>query len=327
MAARRNAPPHANSHGGGRSGRPERSQPWTGGHKSWIDENMRNLFEFIAKHAHWMLFVALEVVCAVLLFRHNTYQGSVWFSTANAVAGKVYEVNSAVESYFSLSRVNEALTTRNFYLERQVSHLRRLYAEATGDTTAADRIGSEALSRFSLLPAKVVDNTLDSPNNLMTIDRGSADGVRPDMGVACGNGIVGIVYLVSAHYSVVMPVLNVKSRISCSIRNRGYVGYLTWHGGDPAVAYVEDIPRHARFKIGDWVETSGYSAIFPEGVLVGKIETVYNSRDGLSYRLKVRLATDFSSVRDVYVINDSTVAERARLLEAASDSLHIGQAK
>lgn len=90
------------------------------------------------------------------------------------------------------------------------------------------------------------------------------------------------------------------------------------------MAYVEDIPRHARFRRGDWVETSGYSSIFPPGVLVGKILQVYNSRDGLSYRLKVQLTTDFSNLRDVLVITDSTVAERVKLLDAARDSLRIG---
>ncbi len=285
---------------------------------------MRNLLEFLARHNHWLLFVALEVVSAVLLFRYNTYQGSVWVSTANAVAGKVYEWDSAVESFFSLTRVNEDLALRNFYLERQVSQLSRLYGELTRDTSAAERATQALLSQYDVVRAKVVDNTLHRPYNLMTIDRGRLDGVKPDMGVACGSGIVGIVYLVSDHYSVVMPVLNLKSRVSCTIRRRGYVGYLAWYGGDPTVAYVEDIPRHARFSRGDWVETSGYSSIFPAGVTVGQILQVYNSRDGLSYRLKVRLSTDFGNLRDVLVISDGSVPERARLLDAARDSLRIG---
>lgn len=282
---------------------------------------MRNLLEFLAKYNHWFLFVALEVVSAVLLFRYNSYQGSVWVSSANAVTGKVYEWDSAVESFFSLTRINEGLTLRNFYLERQVNQLSRLYGEATGDTAAADREELEALNRYKLIPAKVVSNSLDKVDNLITINRGRVDGVETDMGVACGRGVVGVVYLVSDHYSVVLPVLNSKSRISCAIRGRGYFGYLQWSGGDPATAYVEDIPRHARFKRGDWVETNGYSSIFPPGVLVGKIEQVYNSRDGLSYRLKVRLATDFGNLRDVCVINDKGIAERARLMDAARDSI------
>ena len=285
---------------------------------------MRNLLEFLSKYYHWLVFVVLEVISFVLLFQFNSYQGSVWFTSANAVVGKLYELEADVESFFSLTKVNKDLTLRNFYLERQVNQLSRLYADLTKDTTIAERNELEFLSRYQLIPAKVVSNSVDRNDNLMTIDRGSKDGVEKDMGVACGNGVVGVVYLVSDHYSVVMPVLNYHSRISCAIRRRGYFGYLKWQGGDANIAYVEDVPRHAKFKRGDWVETSGYSSIFPPGVLVGKIIEVYNSRDGLSYRLKVQLTTDFGNVRDVCVISDKGIAERTRLMEAARDSLSRG---
>lgn len=282
---------------------------------------MRNLLEFLSKSGHWLLFVFLEVISLVLLFQYNSYQGSVWITSANAVTGRIYEWESAVEAFFSLTRINEGLTMRNFYLERQVDQLSRLYTEATDDTTAAERYGLKLLEQYELIPAKVVSNSLHREDNLITIDRGRADGVRTDMGVACGLGVVGVVYMVSEHYSIVMPVLNVNSRVSCTIRKRGYFGYLRWSGGDPTVAYVEDIPRHAHFKRGDWVETNGYSSIFPQGVPAGKIIQVYNSSDGLSYRLKVRLATDFGNLRDVYVLSDKSIAERAGLMEAARDSL------
>ena len=285
---------------------------------------MRNLLEFLSKYYHWLLFAVLEVTSFVLLFQFNSYQGSVWFSSANAVVGKLYELESSIESFFSLTKVNKDLTLRNFYLERQVNQLSRLYYDLTKDTTIAERNELEFLSRYKLIPANVVSNSVDRNDNLMTIDRGSKDGVEKDMGVACGNGVVGVVYLVSDHYSVVMPVLNYHSRISCAIRRRGYFGYLKWQGGDANIAYVEDVPRHAKFKRGDWVETSGYSSIFPPGVLVGKIIEVYNSRDGLSYRLKVQLTTDFGNVRDVCVISDKGIAERTRLMEAARDSLSRG---
>ena len=285
---------------------------------------MRNLLEFLSKYYHWLLFAVLEVTSFVLLFQFNSYQGSVWFTSANAVVGKLYELESSIESFFSLTKVNKDLTLRNFYLERQVNQLSRLYYDLTKDTTIAERNELEYLSRYKLIPAKVVSNSVDRNDNLMTIDRGSKDGVEKDMGVACGNGVVGVVYLVSDHYSVVMPVLNYHSRISCAIRRRGYFGYLKWQGGDANIAYVEDVPRHAKFKRGDWVETSGYSSIFPPGVLVGKIIEVYNSRDGLSYRLKVQLTTDFGNVRDVCVISDKGIAERTRLMEAARDSLSRG---
>lgn len=285
---------------------------------------MHNLLEFLERHHHWFLFVILEAISLTLLFSYNGYQGSVWFSSANALAGKVYAWSSAVESYFSLTKVNEDLTLRNYYLERQVTQLRRLYAEATQEEDPQERNGLDSLSRYQLIPAKVVTNELDRNDNLMTIDKGKDDGVEVGMGVACGRGVVGVTYLVSSHYSIVIPVLNShSSRISCAIRGYGYFGVLRWYGEDAAYAYVEDIPRHARFKRGDWVETNGYSSIFPPGVLVGQIVEVYNSRDGLSYKLKVRLTTDFGNLRDVVVISDRSIAARMRLMQSARDSLKL----
>ena len=282
---------------------------------------MRNLLDFLAKYNNWLLFVILEVVSFVMLFQFNSYQGSVWFTSANWVAGKVYEIDSYVEAFFSLTKVNKELTLKNFYLERQVSQLSRLYGEATGDTIVRDRLASANMEQYKMVQAKVVSNSVNRPDNLITIDKGRADGVEVDMGVTSGNGVVGVVYLVSDHYSVVMPLLNTKSRISCAIRKRGYFGYTKWNGGDSNFASVEDIPRHAHFKRGDWVETSGYSSIFPPGIIVGKIVEVYNSSDGLSYRLKVHLSTDFGNLRDVCVITDKSFAERQQLLQSARDSL------
>ena len=285
---------------------------------------MRNLLEFLRNHFHWFLFVLLEALCAVLLFQYNNYQNSVWFTSANWVTGKVYEWTSWMESFFSMTKVNEDLTLRNFYLERQVTQLRRLYAEATTETDVKEQQELEKLQQYKLIPAKVVTNELHLANNLITIDKGEKDGVEVGMGVACGKGVVGVVYLTSTYYSIVIPVLNMKSsRISCAIRNRGYFGVLRWDGRDAGIAYVEDIPRHARFNKGDWVETNGFSTIFPAGILVGQIKQVYNSRDGLSYRLQVRLSTDFGNLRDVVVISDKTIAERMRLMQAARDSLKL----
>lgn len=285
---------------------------------------MNNLWEFLQRHSHWFLFGVLEVLSLVLLFQYNSYQNSVWFSSANAVAGTIYQWRAEVGSFFTLKQANKDLTLRNYHLERQLAHLRRLYTDLTNKPTAEEDKGMQFLNQYNVIPAKVIANELDRTDNLLTIDRGEADGVRPGMGVACGNGIVGVTYLTSKHYTVVIPVLNShSSRISCAIRGHGYFGVLRWYGEDASHAYVEDIPRHARFKHGDWVETNGFSSIFPEGIAVGRVEQVYNSRDGLSYRLKIRLATDFGNLRDVVVINDKSIVERMRVMQAAKDSLKL----
>ena len=284
---------------------------------------MHNLTEFLAKHNHWFVFLVLEVVSMVLLFRYNSYQGSVWFSSANAVTGKVYEWDSAVESFFSLSGVNSQLTQRNAFLEQQVRMLDDSIARLTRSQEAAvTRLSSMVpFQGCRLIPAKVVANMVNRYDNLITIDKGSADGVKRDMGVVCGMGVVGIVYLVSEHYSIVIPTLNSHSNISCTIQRRGYFGYLRWRGGSSQLAYLEDVPRHAHFKLGDNVVTSGYSSVFPPGVMVGKVLHVFNSADGLSYRVQVKLSTDFARLRDVCLVDDSALQERIDLMRAAQDSI------
>lgn len=282
---------------------------------------MRNLFDFLAKYSNWLLFLLLEVVSMALIFRYNAYQGSVWVSSANVVAGKMYEWHSELTSFFHLRQNNTLLTNRNFHLERQVKQLTDAYNRAMHDSTAAEKLLVKQMQQYQPIEALVVGNTVAQKDNLITINKGTADGVRPEMGVVSGTGVVGVVMKASAHYAIVMPIINSSSRVSCTIRKRGYFGALRWHGGRIDRVYLEDIPRHARFAKGDWVETNGYSAIFPPGVPVGCITKVFNSRDGLSYNVEVKLSTDFSRLRDVLVLNDTGMQERLQLMKEGEDSV------
>lgn len=281
---------------------------------------MRNLLDFLAKYNYWFVFILLETAGMTLLFRYNSYQSSVWFSSANMVVGRVYEVSSWVETFLNMSQANEILTHRNIVLEQRNRAMEERLAALGGDEAEGEvaRMNNEG---YDMIAAKVVSNSVSRTDNLITIDKGSADGVEKDMGVVCGNGVVGTVYLTSAHYSVVIPVLNHMSNISVMVKGRGYYGYLHWTGGDPMKASVDDVPRHARFSIGDLIVTSGYSAIFPPGVLAGRVKHVFNSADGLSYRIEATLSTDFSCLRDVYVITDSRIKEQAAIMRAATDSI------
>ncbi|EHO71950.1 hypothetical protein HMPREF9944_01066 [Segatella maculosa OT 289] len=286
-----------------------------------INSGMRNLLDFLAKYSYWLLFVLLEAISFVLLFRFNSYQGSVWFSSANIVAGKIYDTSSKIESYFQLSKINEQLTQRNLYLEQRLAKLERDLGDSAADTAMNKSLLLQSLHPYRLIPAKVVGMSWNRRDNLLTINKGEADGVKKDMGVVCGTGVVGIVYLTSAHYAIVIPVLNSQSNISCIIQGRGYFGYLHWTGGNISEAYVDDVPRHAHFKLYENVVTSGYSSVFPAGVMVGKILHVYNSTDQMSYRLKVELATDFGKLRDVCVIDNTALSEQADIMRAAEDSI------
>jgi rod shape-determining protein MreC len=282
---------------------------------------LNNLFDFILRYISWFVFLICEIISLVLLFTYNNYQGSIWMSSANVVTGKVYEVNAGVEQFFSLTDINEQLSKRNLYLEQRVQDLTSQIAAQTGDSSLMKFENYELMKKFNLISAKVVSNSINKRNNLITIDKGEIDGVRKDMGVACGSGVVGIVFMTGRHYSVVMPILNSNSSISCTINKRGYFGYLHWTGGNSRIAFMDEVPRHAHFNLYDKVVTSGYSSVFPPGIEIGKIIHVYNSSDGLSYRCMVELSTNFAKLRDVSVIDDAQMKERIDILRAAQDSL------
>ena len=263
---------------------------------------MRNLLNFLLKYNHWFLFILLEVISFVLLFRFNHYQHSVYFSSANAVAGKVYEVSGGITSYFHLKSVNEDLLDRIMELDQQNHNLEDALGRHLSDSTELNSIRNLPNTDYQVFKARVINNSLNLVDNYITLNRGSKDGIRPEMGVVDGNGVVGIVYDTSSHYSRVISVLNSKSSISCKIVGSEYFGYLKWEYGDSRYAYLKDLPRHAEFNLGDTVVTSGYSTVFPEGIMIGTVDDMADSNDGLSYLLKVKLATDFGKVSEVRVI-------------------------
>ena len=274
---------------------------------------MRNLLNFLLKYNHWFLFILLEVISFVLLFRFNHYQHSVYFSSANAVAGKVYEVSGGITSYFHLKSVNEDLLDRIMELEQQNHNLEDALGRHLSDSTELNSIRNLPNTDYQVFKARVINNSLNLVDNYITLNRGSKDGIRPEMGVVDGNGVVGIVYDTSSHYSRVISVLNSKSSVSCKIVGSEYFGYLKWEYGDSRYAYLKDLPRHAEFNLGDTVVTSGYSTVFPEGIMIGTVDDMADSNDGLSYLLKVKLATDFGKVSEVRVIASTGQHEQKEL--------------
>lgn len=270
---------------------------------------MSNWIEWFRTHLHWFVFLALEAASMVMLFRFNSYHHSVWATQSNAVIGRVLEWEADLHSYLQLREINEQLAHENLVLQFNNQLLRDELAELKHDSTYVERLMEEHLADVKCIPARVIGNSVRMKDNVITLNKGAVDGVHEEMGVVCGTGIVGIVYEVTDHFSLVLPILNSKSNISCRLRNTEYFGSLKWKGGSVLDAYIDDIPRHARFKVGDVVETSGFSSVFPAGIFVGKVIEVLNSPDGLSYELKVRLSSDLAVLRDVNIIDNPYKAE------------------
>ena len=273
---------------------------------------MNNLLLFLQKYYYWFVFLILEIVSLVLLFQFNSYQGSVYFTSANVMSGYIYQMQSRITSYFHLKDLNAELTEQNVALSMELANLKKQF-ETEEDTLRFAPSIKSTMAEYPTLSAQVVNATLNRTNNFLTINKGESDGVKPEMGVIGGNGLVGVVFKTTSHYALVLPLVNTNSNISCRIRGRGYFGYLRWDAQDSRYAMLDDVPRHASFKKGDLIETSGLSEMFPEGIFVGKVEEIFNSSDGLSYQLRVKLATDFGKLRDVHVIMHQPEQERELL--------------
>lgn len=280
---------------------------------------MHDFIERITAYIHWALFLLLETLSGFLLFQYNHYQGSVWFTQANAVAAMVHEWEEVALAYLRLPEENAALVRRNIVLQQQNDLLRhgnlKKSLQRDGDTIASFTPPlNETGEAYSLIEARIIDNSVRKRDNMLVINVGSDDGVAPEMGVVSGTGVVGIVSAVTSNYALVMSVLNSHSSISCRLRGTEYFGYLKWKGGSPLRACMDDVPRHAHIKKGDIVETSGFSAVFPAGIFLGRVAEIKNSSDGLAYELEILLSTDLANLRHVSVINNHSKAELDSLL-------------
>lgn len=265
---------------------------------------MHDFIERITAYIHWAIFLLLEVLSGLLLFKYNSYQGSIWFTQANTAAAYVHEWEAKAFAYLRMPAENAELVQRNILLQHETDSLRHLLAEALKDSSATEKKQNTLLQDIKLIPAHIVDNSVRNRDNLLVINAGSNAGVEPEMGVVSGTGVVGIVSAVTPHYSLVISILNSHSSISCRLRRTDYFGYLKWKGGNTLRAYMEDVPRHAHIKVGDIVETSGFSNVFPAGIFLGKVAKIKNSSDGLAYELEILLGTDMSNLRHVNVISN-----------------------
>ncbi|WP_168355314.1 MULTISPECIES: rod shape-determining protein MreC [Bacteroidales] len=264
---------------------------------------MRNLLNFIIRYGTWFLFAFYVVLSLVLLFSHNSYHHSVYLSSANVVSSFVNSTVSEITGYFHLRSINESLQASNAMLENEVLNLRHQIAECK--TKLSDTVKYEAYpDRFDYISATVVNNSVRHPRNYFSIDKGAADGIKRGMGVVDQNGIVGIVNVTGEHTARVISLLNETQHFSVRLKGTQFIGSLSWKGRDPQIAYVEEMPRHARFQVGDTIVTSGFSTTFPGEIPVGIVMNRVKSSDDNFFVLKVCLTTDFRALSIVRVIKD-----------------------
>jgi rod shape-determining protein MreC len=280
---------------------------------------VNELFGFIVRHSKWLVFAFFVTISCTLLFNDDPYRRHVFMTSAGRMAATVYKGANNVTSYFDLREINGDLNRRNAELQAEIVRMQetidRLREQNYTDTLALD----SGVRHFDFIVAHVINNSISHPFNYLTINKGSSDGIKPELGVIDRNGVVGIVSTTGAHSARVISLLNPHFRLSCKIKRSDYFGSLVWDGANPSEALLEELPRHTVFEPGDTIVTSGYSAVFPSGLPVGVIIGADTDRNQNFFTLRVRLLADFTTLGNVQVVINNQ-AEEIRALSAGEEN-------
>ncbi|MCQ2276987.1 MAG: rod shape-determining protein MreC [Bacteroidales bacterium] len=271
---------------------------------------MNNLIEFIKKNFHYFLFAVLLVLSLTMIGKSMAYSNYKFARICQSITGPIQKNWSDMVHKFSLGQENEELVQQNIALMREHDNM-FIVREDTLITQMSeeDSLHTTRTRMFDYTHAHIIYRTTDQAYNYLIVDKGAKDGITRDMAVTSPSGVVGVVGDVSDNFAAVIPILHPDSRISAVVSSVNQVGTVVWEGNDCRVAYLENIPQHLEINIGDSVVTSGYSNIFPKGLLVGTVKEVSMGNNASFLTIKIKLATNFNKVNTVYLIENQYKSE------------------
>jgi rod shape-determining protein MreC len=261
---------------------------------------MERLFLLLYKYRAFLLFVLIK--------NRTIYQQTKIVELGNEISGNINTLSSGFVDYFSLKDYNDELLKENSQLRDLLSQR----ANIPGQSISADRPPS-VLQQYYYVPAQVINNSTNRFNNYITLNKGAIHGIKENMAVISGTGIVGKVEAVSSNFSTVISILHSSYYVSSKISPSDIQCTLKWNGENSSKSQLLYVPRHLKINIGDSVLTSGFNAIFPVNAPIGTISEVNLTEDATFYDLTVRLFTNFNALKNVYVVGNRLREEQLNL--------------
>lgn len=275
---------------------------------------MRNLLYLIFRFSAFFAFLILELLSLYLIVNYNKSQGEIWAHSSNLVVGSLNKRIQFVEDYANLRSVNDSLFKENAALLQTIINYRILSED--NEFQKFEETLSDSIRSYQLIPANICAKTVNLRNNYLTLCAGTAQGIKPGMGVITQGGVVGLVKNVSKNYATVLMVINSQSRISCKLKDKEYHGNLIWQNNDIRKMTLLDVPKHADIALGDLVVTSGYSVSFPKNIPLGKITNFDLTGGSNSFEIEVTLDYDLANIKNVYVVEFFESIEKDKLLSS-----------
>lgn len=274
---------------------------------------MHQIINFLIRNKHFLLFAFLLMLSLAFTIQSHSYHRSKFVNSANWFTGGIYGSVSNVQDYFKLKTYNKQLLEENARLREMVKSPNQGNLDVKIITTQTSPIPVDSLRKFSYTPAKVLNNNYSKTDNFITILGGTNDSIHKDQGVITSKGIVGIINKTSGSYSTILSILNSNFTTNAKLRASEHFGTMEWDGKDPNIVQVIDMQQQAPVKIGDTIETSGKSAIFPKGIPIGTVNEFVLDPSKNFYTLSVKLINDMTNLGHVYVIENKAKKEILQL--------------
>ena len=279
---------------------------------------MQQIINFLIRYKNALLFLFLLLISLVFTVQSHSYHRSKFINSANFLSGGIYESVSGVQDYFKLKTYNQQLLEENARLRESVSRTAALVEmEVVDSINLAPLVVQDSTTQFRFIPAKVINNSYAKTDNFLTLKGGRRDSIQKDMGVITSKGIVGVIDKVSNNYSTVLSLLNTNFTTNAQLQETNHYGQLQWDGKNPNQAQLIDMQQQAPVAIGDTIETSGRSAIFPKGIPIGTVQDFKLDQSKNFFLITVKLINDMTNLGHVYVIENNDL-EEIKTLEAAS---------
>ena len=268
---------------------------------------MRNLLNFLLKYINIIVFLILEGIAFSWLTNGNSYHNARVVRMVQGVTRGLNEKITNARTYLSLREINSGLASENSELKNRLEKMVQ-----KGDVNFIPVDDSLFRQQYQYTSARVINNSVNRQKNYITLDKGSLQGIKVDMAVTNGKDAVGVVVGCSRNFSVAISLLNLDFRLSARLRSSGYFGSLSWDGRSYRYAVLNEIPQHISVNEGDTIETTGFSAVFPEGIEIGRVSDLKKSGSDF-YNITVELFADFKKLQYVNVIGNLKRTERLEL--------------
>lgn len=231
----------------------------------------------------------ISYVFSPLLYFSTRLQGSYGF------------LKSRIQSYARLQDENIRLQVLNAELKLKLAQLHEVEVQ---NREYRDMLGYREKSEFELIAAKVISRAPANWWHLITIDRGSKDGIVPNSPVLTAQGLVGKVTDVMDYESQVLLLIDNSFEVSVIFQESGQYGIARGSGPSSPVR-ITYIDRQAKLSPNDRVFTSGLGGVFPKGIYLGEVKEIIAPQDasqtGLYQEALLGPSTEFSRLENVFV--------------------------